>query len=33
LEDGEIAEEGTHEQLMKEKGWYYKQYVQQQMGD
>ncbi|CEI83483.1 putative multidrug resistance ABC transporter ATP-binding/permease protein YheI [Oceanobacillus oncorhynchi] len=33
LEDGEIAEEGTHEQLMGEKGWYYKQYVQQQMGD
>ncbi|MDM8099572.1 MULTISPECIES: ABC transporter ATP-binding protein [Oceanobacillus] len=33
LEDGEIAEEGTHEQLMREKGWYYKQYVQQQMRD
>ncbi|WP_040982039.1 ABC transporter ATP-binding protein [Oceanobacillus jeddahense] len=31
LENGEIAEEGTHDQLMAEKGWYYKQYVQQQM--
>ncbi|MFD1414230.1 ABC transporter ATP-binding protein [Oceanobacillus jeddahense] len=31
LEDGEIAEEGTHDQLMEEKGWYYKQYIQQQM--
>ncbi|WP_077603358.1 ABC transporter ATP-binding protein [Oceanobacillus sojae] len=31
LEDGRIAEEGSHEQLMKEKGWYYTQYVQQQM--
>ncbi|GIO21590.1 ABC transporter ATP-binding protein [Oceanobacillus sp. J11TS1] len=33
LEDGEIAEEGTHAQLMKEKGWYHTQYVQQQMED
>ncbi len=33
LEDGKIAEEGTHEELIKLNGWYKKQYQQQQLED
>ncbi|NBJ69103.1 MULTISPECIES: ABC transporter transmembrane domain-containing protein [Clostridia] len=33
LSDGEIAERGTHDQLMQQQGWYYNQYVQQQLQD
>lgn len=33
LDDGIIVEEGTHEELMKAKGWYYHQYLSQQMED
>ncbi|KZZ84621.1 ABC transporter ATP-binding protein [Bacillus sp. SJS] len=31
LEDGRIIEEGTHQQLMKEEGWYKTQYERQQV--
>ncbi len=31
LDDGVIIEEGTHEELMRLKGWYYHQYLSQQM--
>ncbi|MYL59376.1 ATP-binding cassette domain-containing protein, partial [Virgibacillus halodenitrificans] len=33
LEDGKIAEEGTHEQLLNNNGWYKEQYIQQQLED
>lgn len=33
LNDGKIVERGNHNQLMKLKGWYYEQYVIQEMGD
>ena len=32
MEDGKIIERGTHETLMRQKGWYYEQYVIQEMG-
>ena len=31
LDDGVIVEEGTHQELMALKGWYYHQYLSQQM--
>ncbi len=33
LDDGKIAEEGTHEQLLANNGWYKKQYDRQQVED
>ncbi|WP_060680343.1 ABC transporter ATP-binding protein [Virgibacillus halodenitrificans] len=33
LEDGKIVEEGTHEQLLNNNGWYKEQYIQQQLED
>ncbi len=32
IENGKIVERGTHNELMKLQGWYYKQYVIQEMG-
>ena len=31
LSDGEITEQGTHDELMELKGWYYEQFIAQQM--
>lgn len=31
LDNGRITEEGAHEQLLKNKGWYYEQYMRQQL--
>ena len=31
LDQGKIVERGTHDQLMQAKGWYYEQFMQQQM--
>lgn len=31
LDKGEIVERGTHNELMKSKGWYYEQFISQQM--
>ncbi|WP_017186903.1 ABC transporter ATP-binding protein [Alkalibacillus haloalkaliphilus] len=31
LDEGKMIEHGTHEQLMKQRNWYFKQYVKQQM--
>jgi len=31
LDGGRIAEEGTHEQLLERRGWYYEQYMRQQV--
>ena len=31
LSEGEIVERGTHDELMKLKGWYYEQFIAQQM--
>ncbi len=32
LEDGKISERGNHQSLMEEKGWYWEQYMIQEMG-
>lgn len=32
MDDGRIVERGSHDELMKLKGWYYEQYVIQEMG-
>lgn len=32
MDDGKIIERGTHDVLMQQKGWYYEQYVIQEMG-
>lgn len=32
LEDGKIVEQGTHEQLLENRGWYYEQYETQRLG-
>ena len=32
LENGKITERGSHQDLMQQKGWYYEQYVIQEMG-
>lgn len=32
MDDGKIVERGSHDELMKLKGWYYEQYVIQEMG-
>jgi ATP-binding cassette subfamily B multidrug efflux pump len=31
MENGRIAERGTHQELMEKRGWYYHQYLTQQM--
>ena len=31
LEHGQIIERGTHDELMTKKGWYYEQFIAQQM--
>ena len=31
MEDGTVAEQGTHEQLMHNQGWYYQTYQSQQL--
>ena len=31
MDRGEIVERGSHEDLMKLKGWYYEQFIAQQM--
>ncbi|MDE5546247.1 MAG: hypothetical protein K2I88_02160 [Anaeroplasmataceae bacterium] len=31
LDEGHIVERGTHEELMNLKGWYYEQFIAQQM--
>ena len=33
LDKGKIVERGNHEELMKQKGWYYEQFIAQQMDD
>jgi ATP-binding cassette, subfamily B, multidrug efflux pump len=33
MEDGRIAEEGTHQQLITKDGWYKEQYIRQQVGE
>jgi ATP-binding cassette, subfamily B, multidrug efflux pump len=33
MEDGRIAEEGTHQQLITKDGWYKEQYIHQQVGE
>ena len=32
LDKGKIVERGTHQELMQKKGWYYEQYIIQEMG-
>ncbi len=33
IDDGKIVERGTHQMLMANKGWYYSQYIIQEMGE
>ena len=32
LDKGKIVERGTHQELMQKKGWYYEQYIIQEVG-
>ena len=33
FEEGQIVARGTHEELLEQKGWYYEQYLKQELGE